>query len=106
MEAWSALVSGRWSLIEHFESDGRRYLLARPNEICVVDPRALTERERTVAELASLGKSNELISYELGIASSTVANHLAAAARKLGVGSRTELVSLLAALPRRTPKPA
>jgi DNA-binding NarL/FixJ family response regulator len=93
--AWTALVSGRWSLVDHFESGGRRYLVARPNPLPVPDPRALTERERAVAHLAVLGKSNKLIAYELGIHASTVANHLAAAMRKLGIASRTELVTLM-----------
>jgi DNA-binding CsgD family transcriptional regulator len=98
-EAWRALVTGRWSLVDRFESDGRRYLVARPNEVRVPDPRALTARERAVAQLAALGKANKLIGYELGISPSTVANHLSVAARKLGARSRTELVALVGAIP-------
>jgi DNA-binding CsgD family transcriptional regulator len=98
-EAWRALVTGRWSLVDRFDRDGRRYLVARPNELHVPDPRALTSRERAVAQLAALGKPNKLIGYELGIAPSTVANHLAAAARKLGARSRSELVTLVARMP-------
>jgi DNA-binding CsgD family transcriptional regulator len=98
-EAWRALVTGRWSLVDRFDRDGRRYLVARPNEIHVPDPRALSTRERAVAQLAALGKPNKLIGYELGIAPSTVANHLAAAARKLGARSRSELVTLVARMP-------
>jgi DNA-binding CsgD family transcriptional regulator len=97
-EAWSALVTGRWSLVDRFESDGRRYLVARPNEVRVPDPRALTERERVIAHLAALGKTNKLIAYELGLSPSTVATHLAGALRKLGLRSRTELVATLAGM--------
>jgi hypothetical protein len=39
----------RWSLVEAFESDGRRYLVARKNDPKVDYPRALSERERQVA---------------------------------------------------------
>jgi len=30
--AWRALIEGRWSLLDHFDSDGRRFLVARENE--------------------------------------------------------------------------
>lgn len=97
-EAWTALVSGRWSLVDRFESDGRRYIVARRNEHVLPDPRALTPRERAIAHLAALGKSNKLIGYELGIAESTVGSHLSLAMRKLGAKSRGDLIRLLAAL--------
>lgn len=95
LELWRALVSGRWSLLEHFERDGRRYLVARRNEPGVTDPRALSQRERQVTWCAALGHPNKLIGYELGLSLSSVASHLAAASRKLGVSSRAELVSLV-----------
>ena len=47
-----------------------------------------------VIELATRGKSNKLIAYELGIAPSTVATHIASAKRKLGVRTRVELIAL------------
>jgi DNA-binding CsgD family transcriptional regulator len=98
LELWQALVSGRWSLLEHFERDGRRYLVARRNDPGVTDPRALSARERQVAWYAALGHPNKLIGYELGLAPSTVATHLQGAMSKLGVGSRAELMSLVHAL--------
>jgi DNA-binding NarL/FixJ family response regulator len=64
----------------------------------VPDPRALTERERVIAHLAALGKTNKLIAYELGLSPSTVATHLATALRKLGLRSRTQLVATLAGM--------
>lgn len=97
-EAWGALVSGRWSLVDQFERGGRRYLVARRNPHELPDPRALTPRERAVAHLAALGKPSKLVAYELGLAESTVATHLAAALRKLGCASRVELVRTLAGL--------
>jgi DNA-binding CsgD family transcriptional regulator len=98
LELWQALVSGRWSLIEHFERDGRRYLVARRNDPGVTDPRTLSARERQVAWYAALGHPNKLIGYELGLGPSTVATHLRAAMNKLGVGSRSELIALVHAL--------
>ena len=99
-EAWTALVLGRWSLIERFERDGRRYIVARRNEHSLPDPRALTPRERAVVHLAALGKSNKLIAYELGLGESTVGTHLSQAMRKLGTRSRIDLIQLVHAMPR------
>jgi DNA-binding CsgD family transcriptional regulator len=95
---WTALVEGRWSLVDVFESDGRRYVVARPNDPSVPDPRALSVRERQVAALAALGRSNKAIAYEMGLATSRVGTLVAHAARKLGVGSRAELVALVRGL--------
>ncbi|HVK83137.1 MAG TPA: helix-turn-helix transcriptional regulator [Kofleriaceae bacterium] len=96
--AWTALVSGQWSLVDQYERDGRRYLVARRNDLGLRDPRALTAREHAIVRLAALGKANKLIAYELGLAESTVGTHLASAMRKLGARSRVELVGLIAQL--------
>lgn len=95
IEEWTALVGGRWSLIEQFERSGRRYLVARPNELGLTEPTTLTPRERTLGHLAALGKSNPLIAYELGIEEATVKTHLAAVMKKLGATSRIELIRRL-----------
>jgi DNA-binding CsgD family transcriptional regulator len=90
---WHALVAGRWSLIEHFDSDGRRYLLARRNAPRLAMPdTALSHRQCQVLAYAALGHSNKVIGYELGISTSTVAVHLGAAATRLG--SRTRLAAI------------
>lgn len=90
-EAWTALNEGRWSLVDQFDRDGRRFYLARPNTP-VVQPSGLSERETQAAKLAALGHSNKLIAYELGLSPSTVATHLKTAAAKLGVDSRFALI--------------
>lgn len=41
-ELWRGLVDGRWSVIEHFDSDGRRFYVAIANPALGVDVRALT----------------------------------------------------------------
>ncbi len=51
----------------------------------------LTAREREIVELAGAGRSSKDIARDLGISSRTVDNHLGAAYRKLGIGSRHEL---------------
>jgi DNA-binding CsgD family transcriptional regulator len=92
IEVWRGLIFGRWSLIDRFERDGRRYLVAHRNDPDVPDPRALTRRERQVVGFAALGQPNKLIAYELGLSPSTVGVLMARAARKLGARSRTELL--------------
>ncbi len=101
-EAWTALVAGRWSLVDRFERNGRRYVVARRNEHALPDPRALTQRERAIAHLAALGKPNKLIGYELGLSVSTIGSHLSRVMRKLGAKSRVDLIQLITHL--RAPK--
>lgn len=91
LDAWRALVAGRWSLVDHFESDGRRYVVALENPPGVTDPRQLTLRERQVASFAALGNSGKQIAYSLGLSPSRVSRHLSSAVRKLGLSSTVEL---------------
>ena len=56
---------------------------------------SLTAREREVLERVVLGKANEAIALEFGIARATVAKHLEHAYRKLGVSNRTAAAALL-----------
>lgn len=95
---WRGLVEGRWSLVERFESDGRRYYVARRNELGNPVHDALTARERQVVVLAAVGEPSKSIAYALGITPSSVALHLSRAAAKLGARNRLELVSIVAAL--------
>jgi DNA-binding CsgD family transcriptional regulator len=84
-ELWQGLVAGRWSLVEHFERDGRRYYLAHKNDPELAPDRALTQRECQVVGYAELGHSNKLIGYALGLSTSSVSTLLTRARRKLGV---------------------
>jgi DNA-binding CsgD family transcriptional regulator len=96
LDLWEALVDGRWSLVDRFESDGRRFTVARVNEPDVADPRALSPRERAVARLLAMGSSNKLIGYELGLREGTIAALVARLRHKLGGSSRTDLAARLA----------
>ena len=95
LDLWRGLVEGEWSLIERFESDGRRFLVAARNPPEVVPLLALSDRERQVVLYAALGYSNKLIGYVLGLGASTVATHLQRAMNKLRIRHRVELVELL-----------
>ena len=89
-------MAARWTLVDHFERSGRHFVLARANAPSGDGPAALSTRERQIASLAALGRSNKLIAYELGLAHSTVRVLVARACSKLGVSSRRALVARLA----------
>ncbi len=104
-QMWRAMVGGRWTLVDQFDRDGRRYIVARPNEP-VVDPlERLSARESQVLRAAALGHSNKMIAYELGIAQSTVSSCLKSAAATLGVDDRLGLIRLAASRLDALPKP-
>jgi DNA-binding CsgD family transcriptional regulator len=95
---WRAMVDGRWTLVERFESDGKRFFVAKPNAPASLRHHALSARERGVLERAALGGTLSLVAYELGIPESTVHVVLARAMKKIGLGSREQLIELRAAL--------
>lgn len=98
LELWRGLCDGTWSVVDRFDTDGRRYLVAHYNEPEARIDRALTRREEQVVAFAAMGHADKLIAYELGIAEATVQTHLASAMRKLGIPSRTELIRTVLAL--------
>ncbi|MDH3655329.1 MAG: LuxR C-terminal-related transcriptional regulator [Myxococcales bacterium] len=103
LETWKALVSGRWSMVDWFDSDGRRFFLAIPNPPDVRDPRGLTEQERQVVAYVLLGETGKLIAYRLGLSPGRVSRLLKSVMHKLGVNSRTQLVRKLGLLGVPTP---
>jgi DNA-binding CsgD family transcriptional regulator len=92
-EAWRALASGRWSPVDQFDHEGRRYVVARTRPPAPGGGQtALHEREEQVLALAAAGNSNKAIAYLLGVSISTVAARLGRAADALGVKGRVHLV--------------
>lgn len=94
LAAWSGLFAGRWSLIDHFDSDGRRFVVARPNDPDAPMPGGLTRRQRQVAFYGSLGWSNKEIGYALGLAPTTVSMHMGHVLPRLGLKTRLQLVQM------------
>ncbi len=93
---WQSLVSARWTLADHFDHDGRRYLVAHRNAPAPLELPNLSSREAIVAGYVALGHSNKLIAYELGISLASVSVYVRRVRTKLGAGSRVELVRMLA----------
>lgn len=105
LRMWEGLVRGRWSLVDWFDTDGRRFVLAKPNAPNVGDPRGLTEREHQVATYAALGETHKIIGYRLGISRSRISGLLGSAMRKLRVKTQAQLVIRMHGL-QRPPKEA
>jgi DNA-binding CsgD family transcriptional regulator len=96
LSAWRALVDARWSLVDFIDTDGKRFLVARVNDLKTAEASKLTTRERQIVALIARGHSNKLIGYELGIAEGTVGAHVSSAMRRLGVANRRSLVAVYA----------
>jgi DNA-binding CsgD family transcriptional regulator len=90
---WTGLIAARWSLVDHFEEGGKRWLLARRNDVAEVGRADLSPRELQAVAFAALGHGNKLIAYEMGISADTVRVLLHRAARKLGATTRTDLIT-------------
>lgn len=98
LASWRALVEGRWTVVERFESDGRRLLIARRNEPETWRLYALSEAERKVVAFLRLSHPAKLIAYELGYSEVMVSRLTQSALRKLGLRTRAELIELHGAL--------
>jgi DNA-binding CsgD family transcriptional regulator len=99
LDLWTALIAGRYSLVSRGGAGTRRYLVLE-NTPHSQPMRALTEREVDVLSLSARGIPTKLVSYGLGLATSTVSSTLARAASKLGLSTRLELLRLAATLAR------
>jgi DNA-binding NarL/FixJ family response regulator len=87
------LVSGRWSLVDRFDSDGKHLVIAYRNPQGVVDRNRLTSREFDVVGLAATGLSNKEIGSELGISVSTAGSLVSNCLKKLKLRSRVQIPS-------------
>lgn len=101
---WRPLVASRWSLLDDFDTDGRRFVVAVENAPPTrVRRRDLSERELQVMTQAHLGHSDKEIAYELGLSVSTVRVLLHRAIQKLDVETRREALARFDALVKKQP---
>lgn len=96
LSLWEALVHGRWSLLDHFDSDGRRFVVAVENAPDTGDPRGLTRHELRIVDLVGLGRPAKEIGYVLGVSESAVNNAISRVKAKLGLRSRSEVAAFFA----------
>lgn len=87
-----SLASTRWTIIQSFERDGARYVVARVGQPLVSGLASLSDRERQVLAYLAIGQSTKETAYALGISAVTVRVLVARAATKLGVRSRAALL--------------
>jgi DNA-binding CsgD family transcriptional regulator len=97
IHAFATLAAGSTAdvAVSNIEHDGER-LAVVSLPISPTFPAALTSAEREVAALVVAGKSNAAIARKRGVSARTVAHQVAAAMVKLRVGSRAEMIAVLA----------
>ncbi len=105
LDVWTALVEGRWSLVDRFERDGRRFLVALENAPDLRVRAPLAPKARAVLGLVVKGHSTKLIAYELGLTEAGVAWHIKQLVRYFSVSSRRALLTALRPFARVEPSP-
>jgi DNA-binding CsgD family transcriptional regulator len=93
LSLWQGLVSGRWSLVDQFDNDGRRFVMAKRNAITPRGWDVLSERQTQILAYLAEGQAPKIIAYQLGLSMTTVSSDLSRAMRNLSVRSRLELVA-------------
>ncbi|MBK9755859.1 MAG: helix-turn-helix transcriptional regulator [Nannocystis sp.] len=101
-----ALVAGCWHLVDTFERDGKRYLIARRTTPAPTSGSELSVRETQVAVFAAMGHALKVIAYELGVSESSVATYLRRALVKLRLPDRIALTRQFAGFRQSTGPPA
>jgi DNA-binding CsgD family transcriptional regulator len=95
--AWDRLLSGRWHIVDCFDTDGRRFLVlqqrAAPSPL-----RMLDDLDKRLVTLAADGASNKRIALTLGLSESAVTRRLAPCLARLGLRHRHELIRVRSAL--------
>jgi DNA-binding CsgD family transcriptional regulator len=103
LRGWSPLTRARWTLVDSYERNGHRHVVARENQARISGLDALTDRERQVVAYLATGHSTKETAYALGISDTTVRVLVARAIARLGVTTRRALLEhpdVLALVPR------
>lgn len=95
---WGSLVSGRWRIAPHVDTDGKRLFHVHANESEERQDRALSSVERAVVEYALRGATGKETAIALGIGENDVSEALLRAALKFGFTSRAQLLTIGTAL--------
>jgi len=94
---WSAVAKGHYVLLDHVDTDLRRYIVCFQVEPVDAPAFALSGSEQIVLEHILLGARNKTIASRLGVSSPHVTGVAQRALQKLGVGSVAELTRVLRA---------
>jgi DNA-binding CsgD family transcriptional regulator len=92
------LLRGEWSLVDHFDREGKRYFTWARIRGEWSNQRSLTKREKDVLERVAEGHTDRSIAIDLRCSPSTVATHRLRAMSKLGLRSRSLFSQILAAV--------
>ncbi len=93
LEVWQGLVDGRWSIVDHFDTDGKRLVLAIKNAPDANARIELKPADRRIAALAAMGHRDKEIAYILGITQGSVAAALRRARAAFRAKTRSELAA-------------
>jgi DNA-binding NarL/FixJ family response regulator len=88
---WPALLDGRYTIADRFESSGKRYVVAFRNDTTAAPLNGLTSLERVVVQGVSAGVMEKVLAIDLGLSVPRVSNVLGGALRKLRLASAIEL---------------
>ncbi len=86
------MMHGERYVPDRFNAEAGQAAIAKPAGGLQAPAVRFTRREQEILDLLARGMSNKEIARELGIGPMTVAMHLTAVFRKLGVSSRTQAV--------------
>ncbi len=97
---WHELAHARWSLVDEFEAEGRRYLIARSLAHTDKPELALDTLDRIILGQRAAGAALKVIAGEVGLSISTVARRLRLAMRRLGLRNAADLAALFRSVVR------
>lgn len=95
-EFWPALIAGRWTLVDRFESGGRRLVVACRNDPLAAPYHMLRGAEAAVLRRALAGVAGKVIAADMRMSDATISRLIARSLRRLGLRSLAEAGALLA----------
>jgi DNA-binding CsgD family transcriptional regulator len=98
LSRWQALVAGQWSLVDVFDSDGRRFVIALANSPEGQRFAGLSRKQAQIVWYLLQGHSQTFIGYELGLSQSTIAYHLQRARQVFRASDDSELIARIGTL--------
>lgn len=95
---WDALLDGDVTIVDSYDDDGRRIVVARRNKMPLVNGSRLSPVERAIVRWVSIGGAQKIIALELGLSPAAVSDALSRGIAKLGLAAVSDLTRVAAAL--------